>query len=221
MPTDGMPFDRLGVAAWDHPLWVVLGHGLTSFGVGRPCLDTQSALRRTRFAGRRRGLPDHPPAQRRVVGRRGRLRCARGLPRLLVSRSHRRGLCAARPVHGGAGLDGPPLAVIRRAAPGRCRLHRRTRLLQPRDAAADGPPSCDLRRGEEPAHPGPARATGMAGVAHRGWGVRPWFPALAGSVRTNGPRGRVSDDGGDGDRVPVARPAVAGTRRLDPAGERG
>jgi len=36
VPTDGWPFDRLGVAAWDHPLWVVLGHGLTSFGVGNP-----------------------------------------------------------------------------------------------------------------------------------------------------------------------------------------
>ena len=36
VPTDGWPFDRLGVAAWDHPLWVVLGHCLTSFGVGDP-----------------------------------------------------------------------------------------------------------------------------------------------------------------------------------------
>ena len=36
VPTDGMPFNRLGVAAWDHPLWVVLGHGLTSFGVVNP-----------------------------------------------------------------------------------------------------------------------------------------------------------------------------------------
>lgn len=34
--TDGWPFDHLGVAAWDHPLWVVLGHGLTSLGLGDP-----------------------------------------------------------------------------------------------------------------------------------------------------------------------------------------
>ena len=27
-PPDPFPFARLGVAAWDHPLYVMLGHGL-------------------------------------------------------------------------------------------------------------------------------------------------------------------------------------------------
>jgi hypothetical protein len=31
---DGWPLDRLGVAAWDHPLWVAIGHGLTRLPVG-------------------------------------------------------------------------------------------------------------------------------------------------------------------------------------------
>jgi len=34
--TDGLPFDRLGVAAWDHPLWVMIGHGLVSIAPGDP-----------------------------------------------------------------------------------------------------------------------------------------------------------------------------------------
>lgn len=31
---DGWPLDRLGVAAWDHPLWVAIGHAITRLPVG-------------------------------------------------------------------------------------------------------------------------------------------------------------------------------------------
>jgi hypothetical protein len=34
--TDGWPFDRLGVAAWDHPVWVILGHALVKLPPGAP-----------------------------------------------------------------------------------------------------------------------------------------------------------------------------------------
>lgn len=52
-PTDGWPFDHLGVAAWDHPLWVVLGHGLTSIGIGDPArlLNLLSAVPAALAAG--------------------------------------------------------------------------------------------------------------------------------------------------------------------------
>jgi hypothetical protein len=36
VPTDGWPFERLGIAAWDHPLWVMLGHGLVRLHLGDP-----------------------------------------------------------------------------------------------------------------------------------------------------------------------------------------
>ena len=46
IPTDGWPFDRLGVAAWDHPVWVMLGHALVSLPFGAPAwwLNLLSAL---------------------------------------------------------------------------------------------------------------------------------------------------------------------------------
>jgi hypothetical protein len=36
LPTDGHPFDRLGVTAWDHPLYVMLGHTFTALPLGSP-----------------------------------------------------------------------------------------------------------------------------------------------------------------------------------------
>lgn len=44
--TDGWPFERLGVAAWDHPLWVMTGHGLVSLRLADPAwmLNLLSAL---------------------------------------------------------------------------------------------------------------------------------------------------------------------------------
>jgi hypothetical protein len=47
--TDGWPFDRLGAAAWDHPVWVALGHGLVQLPVGESAwkLNLLSALAAT------------------------------------------------------------------------------------------------------------------------------------------------------------------------------
>lgn len=34
--TDGLPFDRLGVAAWDHPLYVMIGYPFAKLPIGTP-----------------------------------------------------------------------------------------------------------------------------------------------------------------------------------------
>ncbi len=36
LATDGLPFDRLGVAAWDHPLYVMVGHLFAQLPIGEP-----------------------------------------------------------------------------------------------------------------------------------------------------------------------------------------
>lgn len=38
LPFDGLPFERLGVAAWDHPLYVMFGHLAAMVPLGRPAL---------------------------------------------------------------------------------------------------------------------------------------------------------------------------------------
>jgi hypothetical protein len=58
--TDGWPFDRLGVAAWDHPLWVMIGHVLV---VAVPVDDPAWLLNLLSRTGATRKLASYWPAR--------------------------------------------------------------------------------------------------------------------------------------------------------------